>query len=286
MPTLEEDLADGLSITVDQYGGLTVRRVWFAYDLELPDPGDPEVQRFASALSLTGAPAHRDPLTVVVNGVSKTVYVSGIDVQPWPPVDAVIVATYTPLDIASQPLDETTGFSPAEISGGTTLVNGLSDFDAENREKALDDATRQTIQIEWDPNSDGPPASDPQIRGDHLPIWLPQSTYNFARFENSDPSGRSRDFAGHTNATTWRGLPPRSALCLAVEFTLVGNGVYKTTYRMAYDPVELWKQALRVKDADGNPIPLTPAQVAGENGFKYFDMQSTAEFNDLEIVTA
>jgi hypothetical protein len=266
-PSLEEDLVDGFSITRDADGVYTLVRTFFARDLTGATP----VDRFASALSLSGLPARGD--TIVIDGT--TVYAGPANLTPWPPADAMIKITYTErqtgLDIA--------GFGPIERESGTTLEQGETEFDADNL--ALPYANRTPISVEYDPTSSGAVGSGalpPQ--GGRVPILVPKSTRVFTREQTVDPADYAEDYVGRTNSNVWKGYQPETVLCLQIVGRNRGDGRWKVTHVFAIDKETKFRQFARYVLPDtGKPPKLSNGQLAAQNGIKEVIVQGSVAFS-------
>jgi hypothetical protein len=271
MPSVEEDLVDGMKSRINADGLIELTRVFFAYNLE--NPGGPEVNRFLSAYGLAQIPKYEDELLFM----DRTLVVAGIELEPWPPADAIVTVDY--LEDDSGP----SGIGAVEKEAGSTLEFGETDFDAENL--LLPYAERTPIEVEYDfaaAGAPGPLASRANVR---VPIYLPRASRTYTRQESTDPGLIAEFYVGRTNRTEWHGYPPETVLCLAIVGRNFGQG-WRTTYEFAIDRIEKFRQYARFRDPTTADYPaLTTAQLAANNGIKEVIVQDTAEFNDLDIPT-
>jgi hypothetical protein len=269
MPTLEENLAEGLSIQMGNGGRWTARRTWHAKDLTGATP----FEAFASALALAGAPQKND--TVTVQG--RVLYCDAIDLDPWPPADAIVRATYN-----ERPDGSGTVGSSSLISGGAVLQEVESDFSYAELQKPF--AERQPITVEYDPDSTGAPgagALEPQSA--RVPMLAAKQSISFTRVEDGDPTDTAKQCAGRTNSATWKGLAAGTALMVEIRFESRDNGAtWTVSYTIAYDEAG-WTQVARYRLENGTLPELVPSQLAAENGAKEIVVQGEADFNLLAL---
>lgn len=281
MPTVEEDLNNGLALSEDEAGKKTLTRVFFCKDLTGGNP----VDLFASALELvaggiahTGGdiPKRNDKLTVQ----GTDYWVKTRELKPWPPADADVTVVYT----TDPPAESgTAGLGPVTVEVGATLDQAETDFDYANLQ--LPFASRQTIRIPYDPSAVSPPASAPTF-GARVPILLPKPVSNYNRDEaisETDFEDKADAYVGCTNSVPWKGRAKGTVLCLAIIGRKGGDGVMAANYQFARDK-HGFKQVARVIDPNtGQPVPLDAAKVAAGNGVKEVTVQGEADFNALAL---
>lgn len=284
MPSMEEDLNEGMTLTL-QNGRLRLTRTFLCKDLELPSPGDPEVLRFASALNVTGIPATNHRLDIAVKGVLHKLYATDFNLDPLPPVDAVLKVGYLPNELSV--FDPGAGdFGTITIQGGTTLETVETDFDYENLQKPL--FQRTPITVEYDALaalSGGAPAVDSAFKpqGAKVPRLSPKTVETYTRNEKSYPATRARQYAGKTNRSAWHGLAPHTVLMTAITYTSSDGGEnWTVSYSAIYDPETEFRQWARyILPETGKPVPVDESMLSNENGIKSIVVQGDENFNSI-----
>lgn len=285
MPTVEEDLAEGLSITKDS-GKVICKRTFLTKDLLLPTGQTQEVFRFATATSLVGIPA--DGSQIVINGHLLTA--RKFDLEPLPPTDAIVRVTYIDDPLTIYVPGWPTG--PTSISGGTFAVQDQTAFDRANLDKPWDQ--RKPIFVGYDPGTADAPyegrtregLKNPD-QGGTVPFFKNNSEINYERFERDEPSAKSRQFSSMVNATTWKGVPAGVALCLRITFDNSGIAdlPWRVSYSFAFDFDDKWKKWMQYIDPPTGRAPaITALMVKNQNGITGpIVVQGEENFNELDL---
>lgn len=286
MPTLVEDLSEGLKLNFKDGERIELSRAWDAQDLTGLTP----TATFASALTLPGLPKPDQPIQITdPRGKVRTLWPANYSLDPFPPADARVTIGYSERDLSIQGSDE---FGKCTISGGTSVRQIDTEFDADNLAKPF--LQRVPIFVAYDPTQGalaggggGAIATTTQRQGGSVPAFLPESSITFTRFERSSPDGRSRDFGGKRNASLYRGCAAGTLLMWSVTFDQIATDLFNASYTMVYDPYMLWNQILRFVDPlTGQPPRLTQTQLAGQNGIKEVQTQQDVAFQSLQLVVA
>lgn len=282
-PSLEEDLSDGLKLTARNGGEqISLTREWFAKDLE----GGTPVEVFSSAWNLPGIPAPGDYITITIAGRTRRVYPNDYELDPWPPNDAGVRVVYSEKNLSIGISEE---FGVCTVSGGTSLRQIETEFDADNLQKPF--LERTPISVSYDPNRDGAPGvllvaggGTTVLQGGSVPAFIPDSSVTFTRFERTYPGARQRNYAGKRNAVEYEGCPIGTLLMWSVTFQQIRGDLYSTSYTLVYDPYMFWNQVLRYTDPlTGYPPKLSKAQLAGQNGIKEIVTQPSITFQALKL---
>lgn len=286
MPTLVEDLADGLKLTFTDGEKIQLSRAWDAQDLTGLTP----TATFASALTLPGLPKPTDPIQITdPRGKVRTLWPANYSLDPFPPADARVTIGYSERDLSIAGSDE---FGKCTISGGTSVRQIDTEFDAENLAKPF--LQRTPIFVAYDPTQgalagggSGAIATTTVRQGGSVSAFIPESSITFTRFERSAPDGRSREYGGKRNAAPYRGCAANTLLIWSVTFDQIANDLFTASYTMVYDPYMFWNQILRYIDPlTGQPPRLTQTQLAGQNGIKEVETQQSVAFQPLQLVVA
>lgn len=269
MPTLIEDLAEGLSIVLRDGQHFTATRKYHAYGLGTGD----NLTVLASAFAIGTLPGPTSGITILIPGTleARSIYPNSYEARPFGDDEAEITVGYSEIQLAIPASSE---FGPCRVSGGTTLRQVETEFDYNNLQ--LPFANREPISVTYEGDD----------QGGRVPMFMPESAVTFTRFENTYPGGRSREYAGTTNSDDYEGCPPDTLLMWAVTFDHVATSLWQTSYTMVYDPHSYWRQVLRYIGSDGLPPKLTNSDVSSENGIKEVTTQGQTVFASLDIVVA
>lgn len=278
---LDEDLEEGLKLTYRMTAtGEMVAAVTVVYHAkDLTAAGD--IAKLTQALQLTaGGVAHTGAnlpdLNDTINVLGVLLYAREFVPEPWPPADAIIKVTYIQDEIG-----EIEGFfGPALMSGGTSTELRPTAFDYTNRQLAL--TLRTPISVEYDATSLVPQPASKKVQGGEVPFFAQNSVVHFSRRELTDPSGRSRQFAGKKNSVIWFGLAIGTVLCMNVTFDELRTGGFDVVYSFAYDPEEKWDRILQwINPRTGRPPKLETGDLLNSNGVTLVVVQGSDDFNAL-----
>lgn len=283
MPFLIENLADSLRISIRDGQHITATRQYHAYELDTSS-GDnmstlAQVFNFAPS---PGLPGLQDGITVRIPGTTtaRSIFPNTYDATPYADNEAVIVVGYAEMDLS---IPDSGTFGLCTVSGGTTLRQVETEFDFGNLELPFEN--REAISVQYDAANDVPGAAAP-VQGGRVPVFMPDSSVTFTRYERTYPGGRSRIYAGNTNADDYEGCPPNSLLMWSVTFEQIASGLWQTAYTMCFDPYNKWRQYLRYQNSDGTFPKLTAAKIANSNGIKEITTQNQVNFTSLDLVVA
>lgn len=281
MPTLVEDLSDGLQLRLVDGERLELVRAWDAQDLVGANP----TAVFASAWSLTGVPTPNDYLDIMKPGGSLArVWPANYDLTPFPPADARLNVTYSERNLAI--LGAST-FGKCTVSGDSTLQQIETEFDWDNLQKPF--AQREPLFVEYTATgvSVGAGGGATQQQGGRVPMFLPRASRTFTRFERTYPGARQDDYSGKRNSDAFMGAPVGTLLMWHVGFDQIRSDLYSCSYTVVNDPYMKWQQVLRFVDPlSGKPQKLTQGQVAAQNGIKEVTTQGSIAFGALQIEIA
>jgi hypothetical protein len=275
MPTVVEDLSDGLKLTLRD-GGYVLTRVFHCEDLIGANP----IEIFASALKMTaGGPAHfggnvpdYDDLQIV-NGVE--LYAREFDVEPFSAADATVTVNYL------QVVQTTAGFGPTQLEVGSTVEQGETEFNYIERAKPF--AARTPITITWDKANDTPGANAKK-QTPKVPFFFGKGVRRFVREQSTNPESQAELYVGRTNSNSWRGLGTDMAMCVDIHGRNSGNGIWVTNYDFAIDREGLFRQVARAVDPEtGEPVWINAARIATRNGIDEIITQFRADFNALGL---
>ena len=280
MPTVIEDLSEGLRSRVADEAGNTLTRVFQFKDLT----GN-GIDRFLSAWNLLGTTMTGDSGIVTIpranEGIifaGRTVFAKEFDLEPWPPSDAVLTVGYR------EDNTDLSGIDGVEIETGTTYEQDETDFDAENIVKPF--SSRVPMYLLYNPDIQGATVDSAEFRkAVRLPMLTGKSFKRFTKTLGEDPSALSERFCSppKTNRTLWKNYPPETALCLSIVGRNAGQG-WRTTFDFAIDRIGKFRQIGRVRDeTTGQLIPLSQQNVAGRNGIDEFIVQPQDNFSALPI---
>lgn len=256
----------------DDSGKWTLNRSFFCTDL----PGSTPLDMFSApyAMTTTGGVTHgggnipdRWEL-LTVRGID--LWCKSRDVEPWPPSDAVVLATY---DSDSPPI---AGFGPPTIEVGSTLEQSTTVFDAANL--ALAWASRAIIKVDPPTANAG---EDPQYP--EVPILVPKPSIVITRETSTSPEADADRFVGRRNSVIWRTYPIGTVLCYSIVGRNAGDGIWQSTYQFARDPSGKFLQVIRWKDSQGRFPALTITDVSTRKGIKDVNVQGEDDFNAMGI---
>lgn len=282
MPTVTEDLRDGMRSGVSEDGGATITRVFYFKDLV-----GSGVYRLLSAWDFVGTtmtgdggglvaiPGDND--RIIFRG--KETFAKEFDLQPEGDADAVLTVNYREND--PNVFD---GNGGVVIEAGTTYETDLTDFDGANMDKPL--SQRKPMYVVYEAGSRGRPRD--AIENEYpvrLPKLVSKAYRRYTKRINVDPGPLGEAYSTRTNKTTWKGYPPESVLCLSINGSNEGQG-WKATADFAIDRVTFHRQVGRAvgRASDpnpGEPIALTAEDLANFNGIDEFRVQGQADFNLL-----
>jgi hypothetical protein len=209
VPDVEEDLSDGLKLSLRGGSGLAVTRIFHCKELQ----GSTPIETFTSALKLTAAglahtggnvPAFDDIL--IVNGVE--LHAREFDLDPFPPVDATVTVNYLQVD----PI--VAGFGPTQLEVGSSVEQGETEFNYIERAKAY--TLRTPITITWDKQNDTPGANAKK-QTPRVPVFYGKGVRRFIREQGTNPESIAELYVGRTNSTSWRGLGAEQAMCIDIH---------------------------------------------------------------------
>lgn len=269
MPSLIENLADSLRISIRDGQHITATRKYHAYELGTGD----NMSVLASVFAL-GLPGPSDGVTILIPGTSsaRTIYPSSYDATPFGDDEAEVTVGYAEINLSIPP---SSTFGLCTVSGGTTLRSIETEFDADNLELPFE--SRTPISVTY--NDDD--------QGGRVPMFMPESSVTFTRYERSYPGVRSRAYAGKTNADDYEGCPADTLLMWSVSFEQIASSLWQTAYTMVFDPNNYWRQFLRYVDPDTHlPPSLDADDIADGNGITQVTTQGRVVFASLDIVVA
>jgi hypothetical protein len=276
VPDVEEDLSDGLKLSLRGGSGLAVTRIFHCKELQ----GSTPIETFASALKLTAAglahtggnvPAFDDIL--IVNGVE--LHAREFDLDPFPPVDATVTVNYLQVD----PI--VAGFGPTQLEVGSSVEQGETEFNYIERAKPY--TLRTPITITWDKQNDTPGANAKK-QTPRVPVFYGKGVRRFIREQGTNPESIAELYVGRTNSTSWRGLGAEQAMCIDIHGRNSGNGIWVTNYDFAIDREGKFRQVARATDPEtGEPVWVNAARIASKNGIDEIIVQFQADFNGLGL---
>jgi hypothetical protein len=277
VPDVEEDLSDGLKLSLRGGSGLAVTRIFHCKELQ----GTTPIETFASALKLTAAglahtggnvPAFDDIL--IVNGVE--LHAREFDLDPFPPVDATVTVNYLQVD----PI--VAGFGPTIIEVGSSVEESSTEFSADEAVKPY--ALRTPLVLLWDRSSAGAPGASAEKKSPRVPYFAGKSVRRYTRQQSTNPETIADVVVGCTNSTTWKGLPQDAAMCVEYTGRYSGDGIWTINAGFAVDRNGLFRQVARAIDStSGEPVFLTQAQFAASNGAQVVRVQQRFDFNALGL---
>jgi hypothetical protein len=274
MPTVVEDLSDGLKLTLRD-GGYVLTRVFHCEDLIGANP----IEIFASALKMTaGGPAHfggnvpdYDDLQIV-NGVE--LYAREFDVEPFSAADATVTVNY----IQTSPI--ISGFGPTIIEVGSTLEVADTEFSADQLTLPWDQRT--PIEVLWDRSVSGQPGANAEKQTPRVPAFVGKAARRYIREQSTNPETIAESVVGRTNLTTWKGLPQDAAMCVEYVGRYSGDGRWTVNAAFAVDREGLFRSVARAIDSQtGQPAYVNQLDVQFENGIKVVRTALRYDFNSL-----